>query len=205
MKKKKEISYFKNFSETRERNENFGSSLLLANSPMSPKIVNGSFAAIYDAADVFNECMKTFGRLRLEARDSPGTRLCFSHEYLFFLKLKYFDVIDVVFLCFPFSHLVILLVGVFILNVYFLFLHLHVNFFLFYLFFEIFKLFVIFLSSYHCIKYTLLRYYFTVAMRRRIKGILMSGKQFSLDSRMDLVQVCVKIQHYYSIFQTRRH
>ncbi|XP_023248312.1 histidine decarboxylase isoform X2 [Copidosoma floridanum] len=85
-------------AETRERNENFGSSLLLANSPMSPKIVNGSFAAIYDAADVFNECMKTFGQLRLEARDSP-------------------------------------------------------------------------------------------AMRRRIRGILMSGKQFSLDSRMDLVQV----------------
>jgi len=26
------------------------------------------------------------------------------------------------------------------------------------------------------------------AMRRRIRGILMSGKQFSLDSRMDLVQ-----------------
>lgn len=25
-------------------------------------------------------------------------------------------------------------------------------------------------------------------MRRRIKGILMSGKQFSLDSRLDLVQ-----------------
>ncbi|XP_011494806.1 PREDICTED: histidine decarboxylase isoform X2 [Ceratosolen solmsi marchali] len=84
-------------AETRERNENFGSSLLLANSPMSPKIVNGSFAAIYDAADVFNECMKTFGRLRLHARDSP-------------------------------------------------------------------------------------------AMRRRIRGILMSGKQFSLDSGMDLVQ-----------------
>ncbi|XP_071861106.1 histidine decarboxylase isoform X2 [Bombus fervidus] len=84
-------------AETREKNENFGSSLLLANSPMSPKIVNGSFAAIYDTADVFEECTKAFGQLRLEARDSP-------------------------------------------------------------------------------------------AMRRRIRGILMSGKQFSLDSRMDLVQ-----------------
>lgn len=90
-------------SATREKNENFGSSLLLANSPMSPKIVNGSFAAIYDATDVFDECMKAFGKLRLEARDSP-------------------------------------------------------------------------------------------AMRRRIRGILMSGKQFSLDSRMDLVQgyVCCR-------------
>ncbi|XP_076178291.1 histidine decarboxylase isoform X2 [Ptiloglossa arizonensis] len=84
-------------SDTREKNENFGSSLLLANSPMSPKIVNGSFAAIYDTADVFEDCTKAFGKLRLEARDSP-------------------------------------------------------------------------------------------AMRRRIRGILMSGKQFSLDSRMDLVQ-----------------
>ncbi|XP_032672244.1 histidine decarboxylase [Odontomachus brunneus] len=84
-------------ADTRQKNENFGSSLLLANSPMSPKIVNGSFAAIYDAAEVFEECMKTFGKIHLEARDSP-------------------------------------------------------------------------------------------AMRRRIRGILMSGKQFSLDSRMDLVQ-----------------
>ncbi|XP_043584858.1 histidine decarboxylase isoform X3 [Bombus pyrosoma] len=59
-------------SDTREKNENFGSSLLLANSPMSPKIVNGSFAAIYDTVDVFEECTKAFGQLRLEARDSPG-------------------------------------------------------------------------------------------------------------------------------------
>lgn len=59
-------------AETREKNENFGSSLLLANSPMSPKIVNGSFAAIYDTADVFNDCMKTFGQLRLHPSDSPG-------------------------------------------------------------------------------------------------------------------------------------
>lgn len=37
------------FQDTREKNEAFGSSLLLANSPMSPKVVNGSFAAIIDA------------------------------------------------------------------------------------------------------------------------------------------------------------
>lgn len=37
-----------NYLETR-KNEAFGSSLLLANSPMSPKVVNGSFAAIIDA------------------------------------------------------------------------------------------------------------------------------------------------------------
>lgn len=34
--------------DTRLKNEAFGSSLLLSNSPMSPKVVNGSFAAIYD-------------------------------------------------------------------------------------------------------------------------------------------------------------
>lgn len=39
---------------------------------MSPKIVNGSFAAIYDANDVFEECMKTIVQLRLTAKDSPG-------------------------------------------------------------------------------------------------------------------------------------
>ncbi|XP_015127352.1 histidine decarboxylase [Diachasma alloeum] len=94
-------------AETRQKNENFGSSLLLANSPMSPKIVNGSFAAIYDTADVFNDCMKTFGQLRLEPSDSP-------------------------------------------------------------------------------------------AMRRRIRGILMSGKQFSLDSRMDLVQGFASCGRHYT-------
>ncbi|XP_054279364.1 histidine decarboxylase [Macrosteles quadrilineatus] len=36
---------------TRVKNADFGSSLLLANSPMSPKIVNGSFAAIFDFGD----------------------------------------------------------------------------------------------------------------------------------------------------------
>ncbi|ERL92483.1 histidine decarboxylase [Dendroctonus ponderosae] len=80
--------------ETRDRNENFGSSLLLSNVPMSPKIVNASFAAIYDQSDVLEQFTKTI-KLRKDAQDSP-------------------------------------------------------------------------------------------AMRRRIKGILMSGKQFSLDSRLDL-------------------
>lgn len=40
--------------ETKEKNENFGTSLLLSNSPMSPKIVNGSFAAIYDSNEIFD-------------------------------------------------------------------------------------------------------------------------------------------------------
>ncbi|XP_055680008.1 histidine decarboxylase isoform X2 [Lutzomyia longipalpis] len=79
--------------DTREKNEAFGSSLLLANSPMSPKIVNGSFAAIFDADEFL---AKAYAGIRISNQDSP-------------------------------------------------------------------------------------------AMRRRVRGILMSGKQFSLDSRMDLV------------------
>ncbi|XP_046683668.1 histidine decarboxylase-like [Homalodisca vitripennis] len=80
--------------ETRERNADFGSSLLLANSPMSPKIVNGSYAAIFEFG---GPSLPLSHLLSVQAKDSP-------------------------------------------------------------------------------------------AMRRRIRGILMSGKQFSLDSRMDLVQ-----------------
>lgn len=49
-------------SDTREKNEAFGSSLLLANSPMSPKIVNGSFAAIFDADEFL---AKTYAGVRI--------------------------------------------------------------------------------------------------------------------------------------------
>ncbi|XP_044738335.1 histidine decarboxylase isoform X2 [Chrysoperla carnea] len=84
--------------DIRARNENFGSSLLLANSPMSPKVVNGSFAAIYDHEDIVEEMGQIFRKCLSSSviQDSP-------------------------------------------------------------------------------------------AMRRRIRGILMTGKQYSLDSRMDLV------------------
>ncbi|XP_063237906.1 histidine decarboxylase [Bacillus rossius redtenbacheri] len=61
-------------AETRELNENFGSSLLLANSPMSPKIVNGSFAAIFDHGDnLARQLASSFGRLRFD-QDSPAIR-----------------------------------------------------------------------------------------------------------------------------------
>ncbi|XP_034255895.1 histidine decarboxylase isoform X2 [Thrips palmi] len=89
-------------AETRARNELFGSSLLLANSPMSPKIVNGSFAAMFDMdTDMVTECGFNFAHLRLGHKNSP-------------------------------------------------------------------------------------------AMRRRIRGMLLSGRQFSLDSRIDLVQGTVQ-------------
>nr|CAD7567540.1 unnamed protein product [Timema californicum] len=70
-------------AETRDRNENFGSSLLLANSPMSPKIVNGSFAAIFDSGDsLLDQISFGFDRLRFDVKDSPGafTRLLLYRE-----------------------------------------------------------------------------------------------------------------------------
>lgn len=57
--------------ETREISETFGSSLLLANSPMSPKIVNGSYVAICDSDDAF------------VANEFAGIRMAtVSYEYL---------------------------------------------------------------------------------------------------------------------------
>lgn len=79
---------------------------------MSPKIVNGSFAAIYDQSDVLAEYTRTI-RLRQNAQNSPGNKNYLRNQII-----------------------------VIAFNV--------------------------------------------VAMRRRIRGILMSGKQFSLDSRLDL-------------------
>nr|CAD7437880.1 unnamed protein product [Timema bartmani] len=62
-------------AETRERNENFGSSLLLANSPMSPKIVNGSFAAIFDSGDsLLDQISFGFDRLHFDVKDSPAPK-----------------------------------------------------------------------------------------------------------------------------------
>ncbi|XP_064116167.1 histidine decarboxylase-like [Macrobrachium nipponense] len=90
------------FLKDTRKNPDFGTSLLLANSPMSPKIVNGSFAAIFDNSDVLFEFAKKLQQLKLDVQDSPGK-----------------------------------------------------------------------------------------AMRRRIKGMLMAGKQYSLDSRMDLVTTLV--------------
>ncbi|XP_055639732.1 histidine decarboxylase isoform X2 [Toxorhynchites rutilus septentrionalis] len=51
--------------DTREKNEAFGSSLLLANSPMSPKIVNGSFAAIFDADEFL---AKVYAGIRISVK-----------------------------------------------------------------------------------------------------------------------------------------
>ncbi|XP_051158374.1 histidine decarboxylase [Leptopilina boulardi] len=61
-------------NETLERNEDFGSSLLLANSPMFPKIVDGSFAAICNESDIFNECCKNIGQIKFEDYENDALR-----------------------------------------------------------------------------------------------------------------------------------
>ncbi|XP_045782791.1 histidine decarboxylase isoform X2 [Maniola jurtina] len=79
MPKKPRIS----LKETRELNATFGTSLLLANSPMSPKIVNGTHVAICDYEQVLSSCAQTFAQLKMEPKDSPemrrrirGIRMC---------------------------------------------------------------------------------------------------------------------------------
>lgn len=69
-----EFQSFVLFLDIRARNENFGSSLLLANSPMSPKVVNGSFAAIYDHEDIVEEMGQIFRKCLSSSviQDSPG-------------------------------------------------------------------------------------------------------------------------------------
>ncbi|KAH8400754.1 hypothetical protein KR009_000784, partial [Drosophila setifemur] len=57
--------------DTKEKSEAFGSSLLLSNSPMSPKVVNGSFAAIFDADEFL---AKTYAGVRIAHQESPSMR-----------------------------------------------------------------------------------------------------------------------------------
>lgn len=60
-------------AETR-KNKSFGTSLLLANRPMSPKIINGSFAAIFDNNDVLFEFAKKLSQFRYGENDCPATQ-----------------------------------------------------------------------------------------------------------------------------------
>ena len=61
-------------AEIKEKNPHFGSSLLLANiganSHMSPKIVNGSFAALFDNNDVNVDFSKKLQQLKQDTKDS---------------------------------------------------------------------------------------------------------------------------------------
>lgn len=57
--------------ETRRRNEAFGSSLLLSNSPLSPKVVNGSFAAIFDEDEFL---AKAYSGIRITVNNVESRR-----------------------------------------------------------------------------------------------------------------------------------
>ncbi|CAK1548802.1 unnamed protein product [Leptosia nina] len=107
--------------DTRELNATFGTSLLLANSPMSPKIVNGTHVAICDYEQVLSSCAQTFAQLKMEPKDSPDIVKNFHQPSSTNLPLI--------------THITEL-----------------------------------------------------TEMRRRIRGIRMVGKKFSLDSCMDMVQ-----------------
>ncbi|XP_022249959.1 histidine decarboxylase-like isoform X1 [Limulus polyphemus] len=61
--------------EIKKQTPDFGTSLLLANSPLTPKIMNGSFVAIFDNKDVIQEFVRRFGNnVRVVAKDSPALR-----------------------------------------------------------------------------------------------------------------------------------
>ncbi|KFM68905.1 Histidine decarboxylase, partial [Stegodyphus mimosarum] len=58
-------------AEIKRRNPTFGTSLLLSNSPMIPKIMNASFVAITDAGDNFKDVLDRNGTLRIASKNSP--------------------------------------------------------------------------------------------------------------------------------------
>ncbi|XP_053202878.1 histidine decarboxylase-like [Panonychus citri] len=64
-----------NLAEAKKLTPDFGTSLLLSNSPMTPKVVNGSFVAIFDNTEVVPEFVRHLGNsLRLVAKESPSLR-----------------------------------------------------------------------------------------------------------------------------------
>ncbi|CAG2105576.1 unnamed protein product [Medioppia subpectinata] len=62
-------------AEIKKRTPGFGTSLLLSNSPMTPKIINASFVAIFDQQDLAHEFVRHFGKhMDLSANNSPQLR-----------------------------------------------------------------------------------------------------------------------------------
>lgn len=56
-------------SDIKKRTPEFGTSLLLSNSPMTPKIINGSFVAIFDSNDIILEYAKRFKNIGINEKD----------------------------------------------------------------------------------------------------------------------------------------
>ncbi|XP_015787918.1 histidine decarboxylase-like isoform X2 [Tetranychus urticae] len=64
-----------NLAEAKKLRPDFGTSLLLSNSPMTPKVVNGSFVAIFENNEVVPEFVRHLGNsLKLVAKQSPELR-----------------------------------------------------------------------------------------------------------------------------------
>jgi hypothetical protein len=74
-------------TETR-KNKNFGTSLLLANRPMSPKIINGSFAAIFDNDDVLFDLARKISQFRYGDDDCPGEHNFYSFDIFVLIFFK---------------------------------------------------------------------------------------------------------------------
>ena len=60
-------------AEIKKRTPGFGTSLLLSNSPMTPKIINASFVAIFDQQELAQELVRQFGK-HMDANNSPALR-----------------------------------------------------------------------------------------------------------------------------------
>lgn len=61
-------------ADIKRKTPGFGTSLLLSNSPMTPKIINASFVAIFDQQDLAQEFMRHFGNIGLSPKSSPSLR-----------------------------------------------------------------------------------------------------------------------------------
>ena len=60
--------------EVKKRCPTFGTSLLLSNTPMTPKLIDGSFVALFEQADVINDYVKQFADFNINVEPSPARR-----------------------------------------------------------------------------------------------------------------------------------
>ena len=60
--------------EIKRKAPDFGTSLLLSHSPMTPKVINGSFVAIFDQTDMIQDFVRSTPNIRLVSKDSPALR-----------------------------------------------------------------------------------------------------------------------------------
>ncbi|CAN8002592.1 unnamed protein product, partial [Ixodes hexagonus] len=62
-------------AEVKRQEPEFGTSLLLSNSPLTPKVVNGSFVAFFEDSNVWRDLVSRYSdHFTLGSRDSPALR-----------------------------------------------------------------------------------------------------------------------------------